>query len=263
MTIELVVLDMAGTTVDEYGAVYEALAEAVTAAGGRPTEPDVQRWMGASKREAITRLLAESTGRDPDEATVDAAFADFRARLDKAYRDRPPAPLPGVPEALKRIRAAGIKVALTTGFDREVTAALLATLGWRVASGAGTAASGDAADGAVVADPVVVDPVVADPVVSGSVVIDAVACVDDVPAGRPAPYMIFRVMEATGVRDVARVAVAGDTVRDLQAGTNAGAGLVVGVLTGKLDAVGLGAERHTHLLPGVADLPGLLGLPAR
>ncbi|WP_433348147.1 phosphonatase-like hydrolase [Microtetraspora malaysiensis] len=236
MTIELVVLDMAGTTVEEHGAVYEALAEAVTAAGGRPTEADIQRWMGASKREAITRLLAESTGHDPDEATVDAAFADFRARLDKAYRDRPPTPLPGVPEALARIRAAGVKVALTTGFDREVTTELLATLGWRVAPGA---APVDVADG---------------------VVIDASVCVDDVPVGRPAPYMIFRAMEATGVWDVARVAVAGDTVRDLQAGTNAGARLVVGVLTGKLDAVGLGAERHTHLLPGVADLPDLLGL---
>ncbi|WP_433413568.1 phosphonatase-like hydrolase [Microtetraspora malaysiensis] len=240
MTIELVVLDMAGTTVEEHGAVYQALAEAVTAAGGRPTEADIQRWMGASKREAITRLLAESTGHDPDEATVDAAFADFRARLDKAYRDRPPTPLPGVPEALARIRAAGVKVALTTGFDREVTTALLATLGWRVAPGAAPV------DGAVdVAD---------------GVVIDASVCVDDVPTGRPAPYMIFRAMEATGVWDVARVAVAGDTVRDLQAGTNAGARLVVGVLTGKLDAVGLGAERHTHLLPGVADLPELLTL---
>ncbi|WP_433216043.1 phosphonatase-like hydrolase [Microtetraspora malaysiensis] len=236
MTIELVVLDMAGTTVEEHGAVYQALAEAVTAAGGRPTEADIQRWMGASKREAITRLLAESTGQDPDEATVDAAFADFRARLDKAYRDRPPTPLPGVPEALARIRAAGVKVALTTGFDREVTTELLATLGWRVAPGA---APVDVADG---------------------VVIDASVCVDDVPVGRPAPYMIFRAMEATGVWDVARVAVAGDTVRDLQAGTNAGARLVVGVLTGKLDAVGLGAERHTHLLPGVADLPELLAL---
>ncbi|WP_218006782.1 phosphonatase-like hydrolase [Microtetraspora fusca] len=239
MTIELVVLDMAGTTVEEHGAVYEALAEAVTAAGGRPTEADIQRWMGASKREAITRLLAESTGQDPDEATVDAAFADFRARLDKAYRDRPPAPLPGVPEALGRIRAAGVKVALTTGFDREVTTALLATLGWRVAPGAAPVDAADGMDG---------------------VVIDAAICVDDVPTGRPAPYMIFRAMEATGVWDVARVAVAGDTVRDLQAGTNAGARLVAGVLTGKLDAVGLGAERHTHLLPGVADLPDLLGL---
>jgi phosphonatase-like hydrolase len=222
MPIELMVLDMAGTTIEEHGAVYDALAEAVIAAGGKPSEADIQRWMGAGKREAIQHLLEEHLGHEVEPVTVDAAFADFRVRLDKAYRDRPPVPLPGVPEALSRIRAAGTKVALTTGFDREVTESLLNTLGW------------------------------------DDEVVDAVVCVDDVPAGRPAPYMIFRAMEATGVHDVARVLVAGDTIRDLQAGVNAGAGFVVGVLTGKLDAIGLGAERHTHLLPGVADLPTLL-----
>jgi phosphonatase-like hydrolase len=219
MPIELMVLDMAGTTVEEHGAVYEALAEAVVAAGGNPSRGDIHRWMGAGKREAITHLLGPAT----EPAGIDAAFADFRARLGKSYRDRPPTALPGVPEALARIRAAGTKVALTTGFDREVTTSLLTLLGW------------------------------------DERVIDASICVDDVPAGRPAPYMIFRAMEATGVHDVSRVLVAGDTTRDLQAGVNAGAGYVVGVLTGGLDATALGAERHTHLLPGVADLPSLLG----
>jgi phosphoglycolate phosphatase-like HAD superfamily hydrolase len=75
--------------------------------------------------------------------------------------------------------------------------------------------------------------------------------------------MIFRAMELTGVTDVARVLVAGDTTRDLQAGSNAGAGAVVGVLTGALDAPALGRTRHTHLLAGVADLPGLLTGPAQ
>ncbi|MFI6883155.1 phosphonatase-like hydrolase [Streptosporangium canum] len=222
--IELAVLDIAGTTVEEHGAVYIALEEAVRAAGGHPTPADIRRWMGADKREAITALLSGEPGGAPERRTVDAVFADFRDRLDAAYADRPPAPLPGVPEALATLRAAGVKVALTTGFDRGVTDALLAQIGWR--------------DG----------------------FLDAVVCVDDVAAGRPAPYMIFRAMEATGVRDVSRVLTAGDTVRDLEAGSNAGAGIVVGVLTGGLDATALGAARHTHLLPGVADIPGLLSL---
>jgi phosphoglycolate phosphatase-like HAD superfamily hydrolase len=57
------------------------------------------------------------------------------------------------------------------------------------------------------------------------------------------------------------VLVAGDTPRDLEAGTNSGAAMVVGVLSGASDADELGAHRHTHLLPSVADLPGLLGVP--
>ncbi|UBU10241.1 phosphonatase-like hydrolase [Nonomuraea gerenzanensis] len=236
--IELAVLDIAGTTVEEHGAVYLALEEAVRAAGGNPSAADIRRWMGADKREAITALLtspptggaapesraAGAVGGVPSDDTVDAAFADFRARLRAAYAARPPAPLPGVPEAIRALRAAGVKVALTTGFDREVTTALLAAIGWEHG------------------------------------VLDAVVCVDDVAAGRPAPYMIFRAMEATGVHEVGRVLTAGDTVRDLQAGTNAGARIVAGVLTGSQDAATLGAVRHTHLLPGVASIPGLLSL---
>ncbi|MEV0821689.1 phosphonatase-like hydrolase [Nonomuraea rubra] len=222
--IELAVLDIAGTTVEEHGAVYVALEEAVRAAGGTPSAADIGRWMGSGKREAITALLDGPGGGLPSDERVDAAFADFRARLSAAYAARPPAPLPGVPEAIAELRAAGVKVALTTGFDREVTTSLLSAIGWEHG------------------------------------VLDAVVCVDDVPAGRPAPYMIFRAMEATGVSDVGRVLTAGDTVRDLQAGTNAGARIVAGVLTGSQDAATLGAVRHTHLLPGVASIPGLLSL---
>ncbi|WP_231642032.1 phosphonatase-like hydrolase [Nocardia sp. NRRL S-836] len=210
--VDLVVLDVAGTTVQEHGLVYRALAETVEAAGG--SAADVGRWMGADKYEAIAAMLGRSV--------VDDEFADFHARLGKLYAQTPPTPLPGVPEALARLRSAGVRVALTTGFDRPIVDGLLDVLGW------------------------------------GEGVLDAVVCVDDVPAGRPAPYMIFRAMELCGARDVRRVLTAGDTVRDLEAGTNAGAGFVVGVLSGSQTATELGAVRHTHLLPGVAALPALL-----
>jgi phosphonatase-like hydrolase len=222
--IELVVLDVAGTTVEEHQTVYRVLAETVTAAGGNPTDADIQAWMGAGKREAIAALLTEPDGSPPDPRRVDAAFGDFTRRLDDAYRATPPEPLPGIPQAIAALRHAGVKVALTTGFDREVTDNLLRTIGW------------------------------------DDEVLDAVICIDDVRAGRPAPYMIFRAMEATGVSDVAAVLTAGDTTRDLEAGTNAGAAFVVGVLTGGHDEATLRAAPHTHILPSVADLPGLLAV---
>ncbi|GAA1006530.1 phosphonoacetaldehyde hydrolase [Acrocarpospora pleiomorpha] len=213
--IELVVLDIAGTTIEEHGSVYVALAEAVRAAGGDPAPADIERWMGADKREAIAALLGSGE-------QVETVYADFRAHLDALYAERPPSPLPGVPEAIASLRSNGIKVALTTGFDRDVTERLLASVGW------------------------------------DKDVLDAVICVDDVPAGRPAPYMIFRAMEATGVHDVRRVLTAGDTTRDLEAGSNAGVGIVVGVLTGGQDSATLAGARHTHLLPSVAGIPDLL-----
>jgi phosphonatase-like hydrolase len=234
LRVDLAVFDIAGTTVEEHGAVYQALRDAVEAAGadaGLVLGPaEVEAWMGADKRAAIRALLAPAyPGADPaelDTAIIERTFGDFRSRLDAAYRARPPAPIPGVVEAFGTLRARGIKIALTTGFDRSVVGPLLASLGW---------------EGGL---------------------LDAVVCADDVASGRPAPYMIFRAMELTGVTAVGRVLVAGDTVRDLNAGTNAGAAAVVGVLTGQVTATALGAARHTHLLASVAEIPALVTGPA-
>lgn len=226
--VELAVLDIAGTTVDDGQQVYQVLDETVRAHGGAPSQADLARWHGAAKHEALRALLDS-----PGDAALAAIVDDFRARLVRVYAERPPRPLPGVAGAFAALRSAGVRIALNTGFDREVTDALLHAIGWHVGTTAPTTT------------------------------VDAVVCGSEVPAGRPAPFMIFRAMEALRVTDVARVLVAGDTPRDLAAGVRSGAGHVVGVLSGASSAAELGAHRHTHLLPSVADLPALLGLPVR
>jgi phosphonatase-like hydrolase len=222
--IELVALDMAGTTIDEHGDVYVALHDAVVAEGAAVSDALVRQWMGTDKREAIAALVAAGGGPVLDGEGIERAYGRFRRLLADRYRARPPTPITGVPEALAALRSTGVRVALTTGFAGDVAEPLLASLGWRV----------------------------------GGDLIDAVVCVDDVAAGRPAPYLVFRAMERTGARAVERVLVAGDTIADLRCGTNAGAGAVVGVATGALSLGELGLERHTHLLPSVADLPALV-----
>jgi phosphonatase-like hydrolase len=223
--IELVAFDVAGTTVQEHGLVYatlEAVTHEVNPAVGAE---DIGRWMGADKVEAVRALLALGGAPEPDEDTVLSVHATFRRRLVEAYDLEPPVALPGVEEAFVAFRAAGVRVALTTGFDHAITDPLLDRLGWR--------------DGRF---------------------LDAVVCADDVALGRPAPYMIFKAMELTGVMDVARVLTAGDTPLDLQAGTHAGAGTVVGVLSGGVEEAVLRAEPHTDILGSVAEIPALLGL---
>lgn len=219
--IKLLALDVAGTTVDEGGTVYRVLADTVRAVGAGPTPTQIEQWMGASKREAIHALL-EGCGATATDSVVDAAFADFRERLTQAYRADPPTPFPGVEAMFTEVRATGVKVALTTGFDREVTTTLLTSLGW------------------------------------DHDVVDAVVCIDDVTAGRPAPYMIFRAMELTGVHATGHVLTAGDTVRDVQAGRNAGAGIVVAVTSGAVDGNTLTAAGPTRVLDSVVQLPDLL-----
>ena len=194
---ELVVLDMAGTTIDDGQQVYRVLGETARAHGASPSEAEIARWHGASKHEALRELLTPRFGIPPSDAELQTVVAEFQSRLSAAYADQPPRPLPGVPEALAALRDRGVKVALTTGFDRVIVESLISALGWE-----------------------------------GDAVADTVVCGSDVPAGRPAPYMIFRAMERLGVTDVARVLVAGDTPRDLEAATNSGAAMVVGVSRG-------------------------------
>lgn len=221
--IQLVVFDMAGTTVEEGGAVYRAIADAVAAHLGREVpEDELSRWTGAEKREAIAGLLESLDGGAPEDV-VDRLFDDFSARLDDAYLATPPAPIPGVPEMFATLHAAGVKVALTTGFTDRVATGIAKGLGWAVGAQ-----------------------------------IDALVTAEQAGAGRPSPLMVQRAMELTGVADPDDVVVVGDTLRDLEAGVNAGARAVVGVLTGAQGADVLSSVEGAHVLDSAVELPALI-----
>ncbi|HEY2644051.1 MAG TPA: phosphonatase-like hydrolase [Galbitalea sp.] len=222
--IELVALDMAGTTIDDHGAVYEALRQAVEETGATVATPDLQLWMGTDKVTAIGALM-ELGGQAPEPDRVATAFERFRAILAQSYQAVPPVALPGVEAALRELQARGILISLTTGFDDSVALPLLASLGWTVGEGR-------------------------------EHLLDAVVTTSQVTAGRPAPYLIHHAMEVTGVTDVRQVLAAGDTAVDLLAAYNAGV-IGVGVLTGALDWAALAANPHDHILESVAELPGL------
>ncbi|MGW2082787.1 phosphonatase-like hydrolase [Streptomyces sp. NPDC001939] len=226
--IELAVFDMAGTTIEEHGAVYEALRHAVESTGVTVDAQDLQTWMGTDKREAIDALVRLGGG-TPDAELVERQYAVFRTFLKERYEVVPPQPIAQADKALAELRARGIKVALTTGFSADVALPLLASLGWSTGEGGN---------------------------------LDAVVTADEVVRGRPAPYMIHRAMEKTGVVDVRKVLVAGDTAVDLQAGHHAGAAIVVGVLTGQLPRTELELNPHTYVLDSVAEVPGLAEVTA-
>lgn len=220
--IDLVALDMAGTTIDDHGAVYVALRRAVEETGAAVAAQDLQHWMGTDKVEAITALMR--LGRiEADKKAVAAAFRRFRALLDEFYLESPPVALPGVEDAFATLRDRGVRIALTTGFDDSVAVPLLASLGWKAGPGE---------------------------------LLDAVVTTSQVRAGRPAPYLIHHAMELTGVADVRRVLAAGDTIVDLQAACNAGV-IAVGVTTGALSREDLERHPHDYVLDGVVDIPEL------
>jgi phosphonatase-like hydrolase len=211
----LVVFDMAGTTVEDRGQVPAAFAAALAGHGLVVTAAQIDGVRGASKRQAIQELLGDTPGRHDDAARI---YATFQASLAASYHAGGVSGIAGAEAVFAALRAVGIRTALTTGFDREITDLLLAKLGW------------------------------------DSGVVDAVVCGDDVRNGRPAPDLILGAMAITGIGDPAAVACVGDTVLDLEAGSRAGARWNIGVLSGAHGRAALERALHTHLIASVAEL---------
>ncbi|MFE3987966.1 phosphonatase-like hydrolase [Nocardia tengchongensis] len=219
--IELAVLDMAGTTVADDGLVEQAFEVAITAAGvpAEGAERDaarafVQDTMGQSKIWCFRTLLG-----DEDRAQLaNRAFEAAYTELAEAAGVRP---IPGAVEAISALRAAGIKVALTTGFSRETQDKLLNALGWN-----------DIADLALVPA--------------------------DAGRGRPYPDMVLTALLRLEVDAVDRVAVLGDTSSDIATGLAAGARIVAGTLTGAHTEEQLRAAGATHVLASVTEFAQLL-----
>jgi phosphonoacetaldehyde hydrolase len=193
--IKLVVFDWAGTTID-FGCMAPAGAfvAAFAAKGVDVTFAEARGPMGLHKKDHIRAMLRTesvgtkwraATGRDWTEDDVNDLYRDVTPRQVEAaakYSDL----IPGVVEAVTELRARGIKIAATTGYFREAADVVLAA-----AKRQGY------------------EP-------------DFNICADDVPAGRPAPWMIFRCMEALNVYPPAAVMKVGDTVIDMEDGRNAG-----------------------------------------
>lgn len=222
MAIELVVFDLAGTTVDDGDAVNRCLRATLAAAGFEASSEEVNNVMGLPKPEAIRRLV-EGT---PLASRIGEIHADFMARMCRFYAEDPSvAEVPGTGRVFTALHDAGIDVAVNTGFDRQTTRTLLDRLGWE-------------RDG----------------------LIDASLSSDEVPRGRPHPDMIRRLMADLGVADAWSVVKVGDTPADLEEGTNAGCGRVIGVTNGTHTREQLEQHPHTDMIGSVAELPAALGL---
>jgi phosphonatase-like hydrolase len=218
--IRLVVFDIAGTIIEDRGEVIRAFANALMENGIPIVEDELRRWKGASKREVIRHFVKQAGTMGDIDQKVESSYRRFRSELEGFYSEKV-VPIGGAVETFRWCRDHNILMATTTGFYREISDLILRQTGWHEFSSANISSS-------------------------------------DVPQGRPAPYMIFRAMEATGVQNVKEVVNVGDTPLDLQSGSNAGLAGVVGVLTGAHNRESMQREPRTHVINSVADLPELI-----
>jgi phosphonatase-like hydrolase len=220
--IDLLVCDMAGTVVNEGGIVYETLQRVMNEDGLNVSNEAMHPWHGAKKEAVIEHFARQQGTRDADlEAQIVRVADNFLKAIEDSYfSDSSSVTLidPNLEAWIKSLQASGVKVALDTGYPPGIQQGLVKKLGF-------------------------------------DKLVDGYISSYEVKEGRPFPYMIHNLMERLGIENVRRVAKAGDSVRDIEEGHNAGCGLVIGVASGADTAEDLMAAGADIIAQVITDIP--------
>ncbi len=210
-TIKLIVCDMAGTTVKDEREVEQCFFEAAEHTGLSASSEKVVAMMGLPKKLVFQTLWHEQIGKEhPDYiVNVEASFAKFKDVLESHYQTQPVEPTEGCLELFAWLKSQGIKIALTTGFYREVTNIILGRLGWNQGLNSEYVGSEES-------------------IIQVSVTPSEIFNTE----GRPAPYMLQKAMYKLGIVDSKTVVNIGDTPSDLEFGINGNCLYSFGVTNG-------------------------------
>jgi phosphonatase-like hydrolase len=233
MKIQLVVFDMAGTTVKDKGEVQDCFFKAAEATGLKAAAAQINSMMGWPKKQVFQTLWREQLGEEhPDYLSkVETSFTRFKEVLEDHYRTKAVEPTDGCLELFAWLKSQSIKVALNTGFYREVTNIILHKLGWD-------------------------EGLNREYVGSGKTVIQASVTPSEIynNEGRPAPFMIQKAMYKLGVVEPKKVVTIGDTPSDIEAGINANCLFALGITHGTHTKEQLARYQNGGLLDSLHEL---------
>jgi phosphonoacetaldehyde hydrolase len=218
--LKAAIFDWAGTTVD-YGCCAPAAVflDVFEGRGIAVTQERAREPMGMHKRDHIRAMCKmdgiaeqwrERYGRLPSEENVESMFQEF-VPLQLSVIEKHADIIPGTIETIDALRARGLGIGSTTGYNDAMMRLLVPK----------------AAEGGYSPDVVV--------------------CVSDVPEGRPAPWMALEAAKQMGVYPVEAIVKVGDTVADGGEGLNAGMWTVAVVEHG--NEVGLPEAELVRLSP--------------
>lgn len=218
--VEAVILDWAGTTVD-YGcrAPAAVFVEVFEQHDIHLTLSQARGPMGMYKKDHIRALLQlESVASqwqtvhdrlwtEDDVEQLYQEFIPLQLNVITHYAD----PIPGVAQTIATLRERGLKIGSTTGYTRAL-----------------------------------MDVLAPEAKVRGYAP-DVVVCADEVPAGRPSPWMCYLNQIQLGVYPGAVCVKIGDTVPDIEEGLNAGMWTIGAVKCG--NEIGLSESEIAQLPP--------------
>lgn len=216
--IKLVIFDWAGTTVD-YGcfAPVKVFLEIFKEKGIEVTLDEARAPMGLLKidhikamlsGERVSKLWREKFGRDWNKEDVNELYMNFEKKLFAILEDYTD-PVPHCLETVERLKKMGLKIGSTTGYTQEMMEIVVSKAKEKGYSP------------------------------------DFYTTPNLVPAGRPAPYMIYQNMIELQEWDSDCVVKIGDTISDIKEGRN-GKVWTVGILKGS-NELGLTVEEIKNL----------------
>lgn len=219
--IRAVIFDWAGTTVD-FGSLAPlyVFRELFRQQGVEITTAEAREPMGRGKLEHIAAIAAmprvksawESVhGASPQDGDVQRMYQAFLP-LQKETLSKHADVIPGTIETAAWLRTRGIRIGSTTGYTRELMDVLVPLAR------------------------------------AGGFAPDDVVCVDDVPRGRPSPWMLLRAAEHLDAYPLSQVIAVDDTPVGIEAGRHAGVWTVAVAATG--NALGLTAPDLAALAEG-------------
>lgn len=193
--LQLAVFDWAGTLID-FGSLAPLVAflKVFEAEGVTVSLAEARAPMGIEKRSHIATMLAApalavrwkaAKGSPPGEADIDRLFAAFQPAQIAAIAEHADL-IPGVLDTVAALRARGLKIGSTTGYNRQMIDAVLPE-----------------------AERQGLTP-------------DYLCCSSDVPQGRPGPAMALVNAAQLSVTNVAACVKVDDTVAGVEEGLNAG-----------------------------------------
>ncbi len=223
MAIKLAVFDMAGTTVADDNQVAKCFQQAFSKQGIDIALSDTYPLMGYHKPLAV-KMMLEKLGIDTDEDFIDEIHEDFQNEMMDYYEYGPDVKsIEGAEEIFIWLKEKGVRIALNTGFSKAIAKTIIDRLQWKE-----------------------------------KYLIDDFIASNEVPAGRPAPYMINELMKRAGIDDPLEVIKIGDTTVDIEEGKNAGCLYVIAISSGANTDEELEKVHPTHQIKNLSEITTIL-----
>ena len=216
-SIRMLVCDMAGTTIQEKGIVYNSLYKTVKLIKPKLMKSEIEQFSGYNKLEVI-KYFVEQQKMDSPTTVINNLDSEFNYYLKKEYSNNDSVKLihPALLPYFNVLRYNDIKICLNTGYNKDIQNLLIDKLG-------------------------MLD------------YIDDYISSEEVDRGRPYPYMINRLMDRNDIDNPKEVIKIGDSVADIKEGINAGCNTVA-VLSGAGHVQDLSKEKPDFILNSIMDL---------